>query len=101
MFSILATAIGGGLATGALLFSQGPLLAVVGAPLGGSACAAAAAFALYHRRGEAGRAEGDHDRSTDEMVAILRGLAAEGRRIPEVAPATDESAAPDRQRGVA
>ncbi|WP_298966750.1 hypothetical protein [uncultured Methylobacterium sp.] len=100
MFSILATAIGGGLATGALLFSQGPLLAVVGAPLGGSACAAAAAFALYHLRGEAGQAD-DRDGHTDEMVAILRGLAAEGRRIPEVAPAAEEGVESERRRGVA
>ncbi|MEH3146931.1 MAG: hypothetical protein PGN34_16625 [Methylobacterium frigidaeris] len=86
MFSILATAIGGGLATGALLFSQSPLLAIVGAPFGGSACAAAAAFALYHCRGDAGSSRDASDRHTDEMVAVLRTIASEGRRVPEAAP---------------
>ncbi|WP_132251161.1 hypothetical protein [Methylobacterium segetis] len=84
MFVLMAMAIAGGLMTGAALAPQGFLIAILGAPLGGSLCAALAAFVLMRRRGADWREDADLDARTDAMVASLRALAERGRSTDEV-----------------
>ena len=98
MLPLSALAIGGGVATAALMLPYGLAAAVLVAPFGGSAAALAGGVWLASRRGDAWRSEAITDERIDAMVADLRGVAAEGRRTE--APATHRAAEP-RRRDVA
>ncbi|MER2265774.1 hypothetical protein [Methylobacterium oxalidis] len=77
MFVLIAMAMAGGLTTGVALAPQGLLVALLGAPLGGSLCAALAALLLMRRRDEDWRRDADLDAQVDAMVASLRAVAAQ------------------------
>ena len=75
MLLILAAALLGGFGAAVLAITTSPLLAVLLAPIFGSASALLAAFYLAWRRGSYDQGEVDLDAQTDAMVAALRGIA--------------------------
>ncbi|WP_236960865.1 hypothetical protein [Methylobacterium durans] len=83
MFVLMAMAMLGGLLTGAVLAPQGFLVALVGAPLGGSLCAALGGLLLMQRSGAGRLSDPDLDAQADAMVASLRAAAARARRLDE------------------
>lgn len=96
---LVAAALGGGIATAALMHSYGSLWAALTAPLGGSVAALAAAFLLASQRGRDGQADADLDARMEAKVAALREMAAQeqDRRTPsEHPPAGSEATARDR-----
>ena len=99
MRTLSALAIGGGTATAALMLPYGLVAALLVAPFGGSALALAGGLLLAARRGADWRSDAETDARLDEMVAALRGIAAEGRRSEGPAPAPRASA--PRRRTVA
>ncbi|MFE1602988.1 hypothetical protein [Methylobacterium sp. ID0610] len=84
VFVLIAAALGGGIATAALMQGHGMLWASLAAPLGGSTAALGAACFLAARRGHA--ASANLDAQTDMMVATLRDVAAQ---------ATERGTSPD------
>ncbi len=80
MLLIVFVAIAGGLLTAAAMVPYGPLIALLGAPFGGSLCAAVAALVILQLRGPAYRSDEDLDARTDAMVADLQGILAQARR---------------------
>ena len=81
MRTLSALAIGGGTATAALMLPHGLVAALLVAPFGGSALALAGGLLLAARRGDDWQSDAETDGRIDEMVAALRGIAAEGRRV--------------------
>lgn len=89
MLPLSALAIGGGVATAALMLPYGLAAAVLVAPFGGSALALAGGVLLATRRGDTWQRDAATDGQIDAMVAALRGVAAEGRRAE--APAAERA----------
>lgn len=81
MLLFVFVAIAGGLVTGAAMAPFGWVTALLSAPLGGSLCAAAAALVVMQFRGPTYQSEEDLEAQTDAMVADLRGIAAEAKRL--------------------
>lgn len=82
MFVLMFAAIGGGLATVSLLAPLGIIPAALAAPLGGSLCAILAAIHISRQRGPDWISQSELDTQTDDMVAALRGLAAQAKEAP-------------------
>ncbi|KAB1068276.1 hypothetical protein [Methylobacterium planeticum] len=93
MLLLVFTAIGGGIATAGLMWSQGALLSLLSAPIGASLATLAVACLLATRRSAEWRSEPDLDRQSDEMVAVLRGIAARGLDRKSDADAPDRKVA--------
>ncbi len=83
MIFLMFAAIGGGLVTASIIAPLGALPALVGAPFGGSLCAALAALQIAHQRGAEWQEDVNLDEQTDAMVATLKGLAAQAAQWPE------------------
>lgn len=98
MLPLSALAIGGGVATAALMLPYGLAAAILVAPFGGSALALAGSVLLAAHRDDAWRSDAESDAQIDAMVAALRGVAAEARRAD--APAARDEIEP-RHRDVA
>lgn len=75
MLLILAATVIGGLGTAAVTVSTSPLLAVVLAPIAGSAAALIAGLFLNWRRGRHWQSEADLEVQTDAMAGSLNGSA--------------------------
>ncbi|ACA17244.1 hypothetical protein M446_2814 [Methylobacterium sp. 4-46] len=87
MIVLVAAAMVGAIVTASVVQPYGAVYAVLAAPFGGSTAALFAAVMLVHRNSEDWQRDIDLDTQTDEMVAMLRDVAAPGR---EVASATEE-----------
>lgn len=93
MLLVVAAALGGGVATAALLGPISPLAALITAPFIASATALLASFLVAWRRSRDAWEAPIPDAQTDAMVAALRTLAEQAK---PVAPAPRASA--DRHR---
>lgn len=93
MFFLVVAALGGGLATAALLGPVSPLAALITAPFVASALAILASFLLAWRGSRGGRETPVLDTQADAMVAALRTLT---EQAGPAGPAPKPSA--DRQR---
>ena len=93
MLFVVAAALGGGVATAALLGPVSPLAALITAPFIASATALLASFLVAWRRSRGGSEMPIPDVQTDAMVAALRTLADQAK---PAAPAPRTSA--DRHR---
>ncbi|MEL6059238.1 MULTISPECIES: hypothetical protein [unclassified Methylobacterium] len=93
MLFVVAAALGGGVATAALLGPISPLAALITAPFIASATALLASFLVAWRGSRDGWETPIRDRQTDAMVAALRTLAEQAK---PAAPAPQTSA--DRHR---
>ncbi|NEU12365.1 hypothetical protein G3T14_09480 [Methylobacterium sp. BTF04] len=79
MFALMFAAIGGGIATVSVMAPTGLIPAFLSAPIGGSLCALLAAIHISRRPSEDGISQDELDAQTDEMVAALRSMAAQGK----------------------
>lgn len=83
MIPLMFAAIGGGLATVSVVAPFGVAAAVIAAPFGGSLCAALAAFHMARQRGSEEQIRTEVDQQADAMVAALRDLAAQAKRVSQ------------------
>jgi hypothetical protein len=92
MILLLVSAITGGVATSAALWTQGGVAALAFAPIGGSLAAGMAAAWLGLKANRVAETTGD----LDEQIASLRAIAAHGRKLMDQ---DDRKAATERQAG--
>lgn len=84
MIPLMFAALGGGLATASVVAPLGALTAVIATPFGAGLGTLLAAFYIARQRGSEWQDSADLDEQTDAMVAALRGLAAEAKRVSDL-----------------